>query len=127
MKEPPHCCRRSLKPLFFTLALQLYLVGGSSSATPDSSAAPASVLGPKLQHYVDDQVMDLEALGWSDLGAKKAMRVDDVFWIASMTKSGRLPPATPMTTPAWPSGIKRSRISTSRCNLMVNVPHPVAY
>ena len=127
MKEHPHCCRRSLKPLFFTLALQLYLVGGSSSATPDSSAAPASVLGLKLQHYVDDQVMDLEALGWSDLGAKKAMRVDDVFWIASMTKSGRLPPATPMTIPAWPSGIKRSRISTSRCNLMVNVPHPIAY
>jgi hypothetical protein len=94
-----------------------------------------------LQHYVDDQVMagavvlvadkenllDLEALGWSDLGAKKAIRVDDVFWIASMTKSARLPPATPMTTPAWPSGIKRSRISTSRCKLMVNVPHPVAY
>jgi CubicO group peptidase (beta-lactamase class C family) len=86
---------------FFTLTFHLCLLGGLAPAAPDFPASTTSILAPKLQHYVDDQVMagavllvadkdkllNLEALGWSDIAAKKAMRVDDVFWIASMTKS----------------------------------------
>lgn len=34
-----------------------------------------------------EKILNLEAVGWSDLAAKKTMRVDDLFWIASMTKS----------------------------------------
>jgi CubicO group peptidase (beta-lactamase class C family) len=68
-------------------------------ANADTPTTP--ILAPKLQHYVDQQVMagavmlmadkskilDLEAIGLSDIAAKKTMRVDDLFWIASMTKS----------------------------------------
>ena len=71
------------------------------SIAAESSAPDTSLIAPRLQHFVDDRVMagavllvadkdkilDLEALGWSDLKAKKPMRVDDLFWIASMTKS----------------------------------------
>jgi CubicO group peptidase (beta-lactamase class C family) len=87
--------------LCFTLACCLGLGGGLRSATAKPPAAKTSILSPKLQRYVDgqvmagavllvadkDQVLDLEALGWSDVEAQKPMRVDDVFWIASMTKS----------------------------------------
>jgi CubicO group peptidase (beta-lactamase class C family) len=58
-------------------------------------------LAAALQPFVDDQTMagavvlvasrdrilSLEAVGWSDLAAKKPMAVDDFFWIASMTKA----------------------------------------
>jgi CubicO group peptidase (beta-lactamase class C family) len=54
-----------------------------------------------LQPFVDDQTMAgavvlvgakdkilaLEAVGWSDLEAKRPMAADDFFWIASMTKA----------------------------------------
>ena len=32
------------------------------------------------------KVLALDAVGYADLAAKKAMRADDLFWIASMTK-----------------------------------------
>jgi CubicO group peptidase (beta-lactamase class C family) len=87
--------------LLLTLTSCLGLGGGMPSAAAEPSPTKTSILAPKLQHYVNDQVMagavllvadkdnilDLEALGWSDVEAKKPMRVDDVFWIASMTKS----------------------------------------
>ena len=34
-----------------------------------------------------DQVLGVEAVGYSDLASLKPMRTDDLFWIASMTKS----------------------------------------
>jgi CubicO group peptidase (beta-lactamase class C family) len=54
-----------------------------------------------LQHYVDDHVMagavmlvadktgivDLETVGYSDIKTQKPMKVDDLFWIASMSKT----------------------------------------
>ena len=60
-----------------------------------------ATIAPKLQHYVDDHVLagavilvgdkkgilDLEAVGYSDLRTQRPMKVDDLFWIASMTKS----------------------------------------
>ena len=83
--------------LCFLLTFELFV----SAAGSDERASTPSELAPQLQHYVDDQVMagavvlvadkdktlDLEAVGWSDIEAQKPMRTDDVFWIASMTKS----------------------------------------
>lgn len=60
----------------------------------------ADVLAAKLQHFVDEGVMAgavmlvadkekvlaLEAVGYADLGAKKEMKTDNLFWIASMSK-----------------------------------------
>ena len=34
-----------------------------------------------------DGILDLEAVGYADLAAKKPMRTDSLFWLASMTKS----------------------------------------
>jgi len=34
-----------------------------------------------------DKVLGIEAVGYNDLAAQKPMRTDDLFWIASMTKS----------------------------------------
>lgn len=62
---------------------------------------PNMKLAPKLQPYVDSQVMagavilvadknmilDLESVGYSDLSRRKPMQVNDLFWIASMTKA----------------------------------------
>lgn len=59
-----------------------------------------SVLAPKLQHFVDEHILagavvlvadkenilDVEAVGYSDLAAKTPMKTDDLFWIASMSK-----------------------------------------
>ena len=64
------------------------------------TAAAAGVFAGKLQHLVDenimagavmlvgdkDKVFDVEAVGYSDLAAKKPMKTDDLFWIASMSK-----------------------------------------
>ncbi len=33
-----------------------------------------------------DKVLDLEAIGYADIAAKRPMRTDSLFWIASMTK-----------------------------------------
>ena len=35
----------------------------------------------------EDKVLGAEAVGYSDLAAQTPMRTDDLFWIASMTKS----------------------------------------
>jgi CubicO group peptidase (beta-lactamase class C family) len=34
-----------------------------------------------------DKVLSLEAVGYADVAAKRPMRTDNLFWIASMTKS----------------------------------------
>ncbi|MBI3877979.1 MAG: beta-lactamase family protein [Verrucomicrobia bacterium] len=63
-------------------------------------AAKLKQIPARMQKFVDDstvsgavtlvarhgQIVSLEAVGWSDLAAKKPMRADDLFWIASMTK-----------------------------------------
>ena len=63
--------------------------------------APSSKLAPALQPFVDNhhiagavvlvadanQVLATEAVGMMDIAAKKPMRTDCMFWIASMTKS----------------------------------------
>jgi CubicO group peptidase (beta-lactamase class C family) len=65
--------------------------------TPSSSGG----LAAKLQPFVDDgsmagavmlvatkdKILDLEAVGYSDLAAKTPMTTGDLFWIASMSKA----------------------------------------
>ncbi|MDB6138323.1 MAG: hypothetical protein JWO94_1395 [Verrucomicrobiaceae bacterium] len=65
------------------------------------AAAAAGPLAPVLQPLIDhhvvtgvvalvadkDRVLDLESAGWSNQADKKPMQNNDLFWIASMTKS----------------------------------------
>lgn len=84
--------------------LLVALVFGAAAARPETpvAAAPAArSLAGFVQPYVDshalagavvlvaskDKVLDLEAVGYADLAAKKPMRTDSYFWIASMTKA----------------------------------------
>ena len=77
---------------FLSLILVVVPVGATASDRP---------LAPALQPLVDsnviagavafvgnrEKVLDLEAVGYASLAAKVPMRTDNVFWIASMTKS----------------------------------------
>ena len=61
---------------------------------------PAGKIAPVLQPFVDskilagavvlvatpDRILDIEPVGWADIAAKKPMRTDSVFWIASQSK-----------------------------------------
>ena len=72
----------------------------SSTSAANKTAASAGVLSAKLQPFVDDnllagavmavaskdQILALEAIGYADWAAKKPMKVDDFFWVASMAK-----------------------------------------
>ena len=65
-----------------------------------SAVAPPQGLARCLQPFIDshtlagavtlvaspDKVLSLEAVGCADIAARKPMRTDNVFWIASMTK-----------------------------------------
>ncbi|MBI5396905.1 MAG: beta-lactamase family protein, partial [Verrucomicrobia bacterium] len=67
--------------------------------TAAQAAAPPKI-APVLQPFVDnhtlagavtlaaspDKILDLEAVGWMDIAAKKRMRTDCLFWIASQSK-----------------------------------------
>lgn len=69
------------------------------AATP-ATTQPAPRIAPLLQPFVDehvlagavtlvankDTILSLEAVGYADVAAKKPMRTDDLFWIASMSK-----------------------------------------
>lgn len=86
--------------------LSLLLLTASSIAAPPNpaalgmDAAKLKEIPKRMQKFVDDGVLSgvvtlvarregvvcLDAVGYSDLAAKKPMRADDIFWIASMTK-----------------------------------------
>lgn len=65
-----------------------------------SETGATTKLAPSLQAFVDshelagavvlvadkDKLLDLEAIGWSDIPAKQPMRTDCLFWIASQSK-----------------------------------------
>ncbi|MBI5800522.1 MAG: beta-lactamase family protein [Verrucomicrobia bacterium] len=71
-----------------------------AAAKPEDGAAKLKAIPQRMQGFVDRQVVSgavtlvaqggkvvaLDAVGYSDLAAKKPMRTDDLFWIASMTK-----------------------------------------
>src|SRR5258708_28656500 len=70
-------------------------------ALPTVRAADSAPLASVLQSAVDkhlvagavvlvadkERVLDLEAAGYASLSAKTPMKTDNLFWIASMTKS----------------------------------------
>ena len=82
------------------LRLSLLLFAALAIVTPVAHAAEARKIAPLLQPYVDsrtlagavtlvaskDKILDLEAVGWMDVAAKKRMRTDCIFWIASQSK-----------------------------------------
>ena len=84
---------------FFSPVALLALFAASSqlvAETPENSGKIAA----KLQPFVDshtlagavvlvaskDKILDIEAVGYSDIAARKPMKTDDLFWIASMSK-----------------------------------------
>ena len=82
--------------LIFALATVLYLCAKAKD-TPSSSEKLAAT----MQHFIADQtiagavmlvadkdkILSLETIGYSDLDTKKPMQSNDLFWIASMSKS----------------------------------------
>jgi len=82
-------------PRLLAAAIALPLI----AATPVTTQ-PAPRIAPLLQPFVDehvlsgavtlvadkDTILSLEAVGYADVAAKKPMRTDDLFWIASMSK-----------------------------------------
>jgi CubicO group peptidase (beta-lactamase class C family) len=72
----------------------------SQAARADDSAAGANGIAAALKPFVDrhalagavtlvadkDRVLSLEAVGWADVAARKPLRTDAVFWIASQSK-----------------------------------------
>ena len=77
----------------------LALLGAGSSFAAGSPEAPRNI-ATALQPFVDrhtlagavtlvatkDKVLDLEAVGFADIAAKKLLRTDALFWIASQSK-----------------------------------------
>ena len=70
------------------------------AVNPLHAVAPSKKLAPVLQPYVDskalagavvlvadpDKVLDVEAVGFEDVAAKKPMQTNSMFWIASQSK-----------------------------------------
>src|SRR6201988_5255404 len=87
----------------FTRGLSAILYGPVlilALASTCALAAPPSQLSPALQPFVDreelagavmlvanrEKVLTIEAVGWADMAAKRPMRPDSIFWIASQSK-----------------------------------------
>src|SRR5262249_46289316 len=80
--------------------LTLALLIASNVFTARAADAPKSI-GAQLQQFVDshtlagavtlvaskDKVLSVETIGYADIAAKKPMRPDTLFWIASMSKA----------------------------------------
>ncbi len=80
--------------------LALCLIYTQAHAQPAPDAPKASPIAAALQPFVDshtlagavtlvaskDKILDLQSVGYEDVAAKKPMRPDDLFWIASMSK-----------------------------------------
>ena len=71
-------------------------IGEHTSARDAQAAKLAPVLQPFVESHAlagavvlvadKDKVLDVEAVGWADIAAKKPMRADSIFWIASQSK-----------------------------------------
>ena len=80
---------------FVTTSAFVAFIGLTAHAQP-----PAKNIADALQPFVEnhtiagavtlvadkDKVLSLDTVGYADLAAKKPMRPDNLFWIASMTK-----------------------------------------
>ena len=89
------------RQLLLALPLALCVASATLAATkPDASTTKLKAIPARMTEFVDRQIVSgavtlvaqggkvvaLDAVGYSDLAAKKPMRADDLFWIASMTK-----------------------------------------
>jgi CubicO group peptidase (beta-lactamase class C family) len=77
------------------------LLALSLACPPGTAAEPPKTIGSAVRPFVDshtlagavmlvaskDKVVSLEAEGWSDIAARKPMKTDTLFWIASQSKS----------------------------------------
>ena len=110
-----------------TLALGLQAASVLILSAPGSIAAPAerfavnlrpeTALASAVQPFVDsntlagavmlvaskDRVLGLDAVGWSDIAARKPMATDALFWIASQSK--------PMTAAAFMMLVDEGKVS----------------
>ena len=91
--------RRPLLALSLAGLVSLISAAGFASS-PGAEAAKLDGIPKRMQQFVDDgsisgavtlvarhnQVISLDAIGLADIAAKKPMRTDHLFWIASMTK-----------------------------------------
>lgn len=85
-------------PAFFISLATVLLSPITFAADPPASPGP---IAAKIQPFVDhhtlagavllvadkDRVLDIEAVGYANLATRKPMRVDNLFWIASQSKS----------------------------------------
>jgi len=81
--------------------LALLIATAAFAQEPQSSPPPAGPLAQALQPFVDhriingvvvlvadkDKILELEAVGYQSLAKKTPMKTNDLFWIASMSKS----------------------------------------
>lgn len=89
-----HCLQR--------YSVLLALTAAALTQTPaQAQPTPTKSIAAQLQPFVDkhvmagavtlvatkDYVLSLEAVGYADVAKRKAMRTDDIFWIASMSKA----------------------------------------
>jgi CubicO group peptidase (beta-lactamase class C family) len=80
----------------FAWALSLILFCAGSFSSPAEPSHLASALQPFVDRHElagavmlvasKDKVLDLETVGYADIAARKSMRTDALFWIASMSK-----------------------------------------
>ena len=95
--KPPLLSRRGLFP---PLALSFWSHASQSRSAPLREPEKGRRSASRLQPFVDDgtlagavtlvaekdKVLSLEAVGWADVAAKKPMKTNALFWIASQSK-----------------------------------------
>lgn len=81
-------------------AFSLAVLAVCASLPTQTNAADATHIAAALQPFVDshtlagavtlvadkDKILSLDAVGWADIGERKPMATDDLFWIASQSK-----------------------------------------
>ncbi len=85
-----------MKKIAFYLLLAAFVATAANKSQPGAPDAIASALQPFLDNHTlagavtlvasDDKVLGIDTVGYADIAAKKPMRADSLFWIASMSK-----------------------------------------
>ncbi len=87
--------------LRLAVVLLVVLAVGPRPAPAEKAASSTGAIAAALQPFVDrhtlagavtlvadkDKILSIDTVGYADVGAKKPMRPDTVFWIASQSKS----------------------------------------
>jgi CubicO group peptidase (beta-lactamase class C family) len=95
--QPNRCIRASLALLVLAAIPLLPLMAHAEDSPAVSTKSVAAVLQPFVDKHAlagavtlvadKDRVLSLEAVGFTDVAAKKPMSTDALFWIASQSKS----------------------------------------